>query len=120
MVAQLGEQGEDGDEKPKRSSLPRGLKPEDVTLEKALAWARGNGLRYGLTGSVDEWRYKVGVDGEPAVGVSLQLLDITTGAVVWTATGSKSGWSREALSAVAHKLLDELSRPLATVPRSAR
>ena len=34
---QLGEQGEDGDEKPKRSSLPRGLKPDDVTLEKALA-----------------------------------------------------------------------------------
>ena len=34
---QLGEQSEDGDEKPKRSSLPRGLKPEDVTLEKALA-----------------------------------------------------------------------------------
>ena len=34
---QLGEQGEEGDEKPKRSSLPRGLKPEDVTLEKALA-----------------------------------------------------------------------------------
>ncbi|MEZ5652131.1 MAG: penicillin-binding protein activator LpoB [Burkholderiaceae bacterium] len=93
---------------------------ERDTLEKALAWARGEGLRYGLTGSVDEWRYKVGVDGEPAVGVSLQLLDISTGAVVWTATGSKSGWSREALSAVAHKLLDELSRPLATVPRSGR
>ncbi len=33
---QLGEQAEEGDEKPKRSSLPRGLKPEDVTLEKAL------------------------------------------------------------------------------------
>ena len=34
---QLGEQGEDKDAKPKRSSLPRGLKPEDVTLAKALA-----------------------------------------------------------------------------------
>ncbi|MDE2578933.1 MAG: type I DNA topoisomerase [Hyphomicrobiales bacterium] len=33
---QMGEAGEDGDEKPKRSSLPKGLKPDDVTLEKAL------------------------------------------------------------------------------------
>ncbi len=33
---QLGEQGEEGDEKPKRSSLPKGLKPDDVTLDKAL------------------------------------------------------------------------------------
>ncbi len=34
---QLGEQGDDKEAKPKRSSLPRGLKPDDVTLEKALA-----------------------------------------------------------------------------------
>ena len=33
---QLGEQQDDAAEKPKRSSLPRGLKAEDVTLEKAL------------------------------------------------------------------------------------
>ncbi len=33
---QLGEAEEDAAEKPKRSSLPRGLKAEDVTLEKAL------------------------------------------------------------------------------------
>ena len=31
---QLGERSKD--EKPKRSSLPKGLKPDDVTLEKAL------------------------------------------------------------------------------------
>ena len=34
---QVGEQGEDKEQKPKRSSLPRGVKPEDVTLEMALA-----------------------------------------------------------------------------------
>ena len=33
---QMGEAGEEGGEKPKRSSLPKGLKPEDLTLEKAL------------------------------------------------------------------------------------
>ena len=34
---QLGEQGDEEAPKPKRSSLPRGLKPDDLALEKALA-----------------------------------------------------------------------------------
>ena len=34
---QQGEAEKGSDEKPKRSSLPKGLKPDDVTLEKALA-----------------------------------------------------------------------------------
>lgn len=82
-------------------------------LEKARDWAVAQDLRYALTGSVDEWRYKVGVDGEPAVGITLQLLDLRSGDVIWSATGSKTGWSREALSAVAQKLIAELTRPLA-------
>lgn len=85
---------------------------ERRTQEQAQAWARGEGLRYGLSGTVDEWRYKVGVDGEPAIGITLQLTDLSTGSVVWTATGSKTGWSREGLSAVAQKLLAELTAPL--------
>lgn len=76
--------------------------------EDALVWAREQGIRYALAGSVDEWRYKVGVDGEPAAGVTLQIIDIASGDVVWSGTGGKSGWSREALSAVAQKLIREL------------
>ena len=34
---QLGEQGEDKKDKPKRASLPKGLSPGDVELERALA-----------------------------------------------------------------------------------
>ena len=71
-------------------------------------WAAEQGIRYALTGAVDEWRYKVGVDGEPAVGVVLQVIDLPSGDVVWTATGARSGWSREALSAVAQKLMRDL------------
>jgi hypothetical protein len=76
--------------------------------EEAQKWAREQGIRYGLTGVVQEWRYKVGIDGEPAVGVTLQVLDLSTGQIIWSASGAKSGWSREALSAVAHKLLYQL------------
>jgi polysaccharide biosynthesis protein PelC len=74
----------------------------------AQEWAKKQGIRYGLTGAVDEWRYKVGVDGEPAVGVALQVIDLQSGDVVWSAVGAKSGWSRESLAGVAQKLIREL------------
>ncbi len=76
--------------------------------QEALAWAQKHNIRYALGGAVEEWRYKVGVDGEPAAGVSLEIIDVPTGAVLWTASGGKSGWSREALSAVAQKLIRNL------------
>lgn len=76
--------------------------------EEALAWARQQGARYALTGAVDEWRYKVGVDGEPAAGVALQIIDVASGDTLWSGSGGKSGWSREALSAVAQQLIRSL------------
>jgi len=76
--------------------------------EDALAWARQLGARYALTGAVDEWRYKVGVDGEPAAGVALQIIDVSSGDTLWSGSGGKSGWSREALSAVAQQLIRSL------------
>ncbi len=76
--------------------------------EAALAWAREQGARYALSGGVDEWRYKVGVDGEPAVGVTLSIIDVASGETLWSGVGGKSGWSREALSAVARQLMHKL------------
>lgn len=84
------------------------LSTDDHLREEVKNWAKEQGIRYGVTGSVDEWRYKVGIDGEPAVGVNLQLVDLKTDHVLWSAVGAKSGWSREALSGVAQTLLDEL------------
>ncbi|MFT4242908.1 MAG: penicillin-binding protein activator LpoB [Acidovorax sp.] len=76
--------------------------------QEALAWAREQQVRYALTGAVDEWRYKVGVDGEPAAGVTLRIIDVASGDTLWSGAGGKSGWSREALSAVAQKLIRDL------------
>ena len=76
--------------------------------EEALAWARQQGIRYALAGAVDEWRYKVGVDGEPATGVTLRIIEVASGNTLWSATGGKSGWSREALAAVAQQLIRDL------------
>jgi polysaccharide biosynthesis protein PelC len=86
---------------------------ERKVMAEAEKWARSQGARYAIYGAVDEWRYKVGIDGEPAVGVALHIIDLQSNSVVWTGVGGKSGWSRESLSGVAQKLIKEL---LATAP----
>jgi polysaccharide biosynthesis protein PelC len=94
---------------------PTSLNPETLfepserkAQTEAEKWAKGQNIRYVVYGAVDEWRYKVGVDGEPAVGLVFQVKDLSNGQVVYSASGGKSGWSREALSAVAQKLTVEL------------
>jgi hypothetical protein len=86
---------------------------ERKIMDEADKWARSHGARYAIYGAVDEWRYKVGIDGEPAVGVALHIMDLQNNAVVWTGVGGKSGWSRESLSGVAQKLIRGL---LASAP----
>lgn len=81
---------------------------ERKVADQTLAWARAEQARYAVTGEVDEWRYKVGIDGEPAVGVTLQIIDLKNGRVVYSGGGGRTGWSREALSAVAQKLIKEI------------
>lgn len=80
--------------------------------DAALAWARSQGMKYAVAGNVDEWRYKVGIDGEPAAGLTMQIVDVPSGDVLWTGAGGKTGWSREALSAVAQKLMRQLLAPV--------
>ena len=85
------------------------FEPSDrKAVDQALAWAKKQNARYVVTGAVEEWRYKVGVDGEPAVGVTLTIIDTATGKALWSGAGGRTGWSREALSAVAQKLIRQL------------
>ena len=88
---------------------------ERKVSEEAQKWAVGKGVRFAVTGSVEEWRYKVGIDGEPAVGVTLKVIDLRTAQVVWSGSAAKSGWSRQALSGVAQTVLGDL---LAALPLS--
>ena len=76
--------------------------------QRALDWARQQKLAYVVTGSVEEWQYKNGLDGEPAVGVSLQVLEPASGRVLWSTSGARAGWSRESLAGAAQKVLREL------------
>jgi hypothetical protein len=80
--------------------------------QTALDWARQQHARYAITGSVNEWRYKVGVDGEPAVGLTFDVVEVDTGKIVWTTSGARTGWSRSAVSGVAQRLEREMLSPL--------
>lgn len=76
--------------------------------ENALKTARKDHFYYGITGSIEEWGYKTGVGGEPAVGLSIRIIEIPSGKVVWSATGAKSDWGAETVSGTAQKLLNDL------------
>ncbi len=76
--------------------------------ESALTWAKDAKFEYALTGSVEEWRYKSGIDGEPAIGVTLRVLEVPTGRILWSATGSRTGTAGDNTSGAALKLLDTL------------
>lgn len=80
--------------------------------QTALDWARQQHAHYAITGAVNEWRYKVGVDGEPAVGLTFDVIEVDSGKIVWSTSGSRSGWSRSAVSAVAQRLERQLLSPL--------
>lgn len=78
---------------------------ERQRYDKALLWAREQGYVYGLTGSVHEWRYRNGSEGEAAVGLSLRVISIKSGRAEWLATASRSGIGAQTVSGVAERLL---------------
>lgn len=85
---------------------------ERQRYEKALQWAREQGFVYGLTGSVQEWRYRNGSEGEAAVGLSLRVINIKTGRADWLATGARSGFGAQTVSGVAERLLRSMLRQI--------
>jgi len=76
-----------------------------MSLSEKIADARRHHARYLITGGVSEWRYKTGIDGEPAVSVQLKLIDTHSRRVVWSATGSDSSWGNTSIGVVAQNLI---------------
>lgn len=100
------------------SSLDRypPLKEDDAHLilsdrqryEESLAWARGEHFDYAVAGSVEEWRYKSGVDGEPVVGVTIEVIELPTNRVLWSGSGTRTGSGVGNVSGTALGLLGSL------------
>jgi polysaccharide biosynthesis protein PelC len=80
--------------------------------ELALDAARKGQANFGVTGEVEEWRYKTGLDGDPAVGLTLKVVALPSGRVVWTASGAKTGWGYANVSGTAQQLIADLLKGL--------
>ncbi|WP_457600442.1 hypothetical protein [Hydrogenivirga sp.] len=81
--------------------------PDGRELKKILKEARKT-ADYVIMGSVNEFRYKVGIDGEPAVSVSVYILDSKSGKIVSGSALSATGLSYESLGTLTQKLLRTL------------
>ena len=111
----------------KVTMVPAELKEEELLpdrgikrYQQGLEWARKQGILYAITGTVTEWRYKVGLDGEPVVGMTLLIMELPEGKVLWSASAGRSGWSRDAVSSVAQQLLQSLVDKMPTRAAGSR
>jgi len=76
--------------------------------KNAQAWLASQPVDFVITGSIEEWHYKSGLDGEPAVGITLKVQSAKSKTTYWRATGNRSGWGRESVSGTGHIVIEEL------------
>ena len=80
----------------------------DARLARAKRWARENGYRYAVTGTVHEWRYRSGIEREPVIGLGLKLVELDTDRVLWQASAARTGWGSSNLSKVGARVVEDL------------
>lgn len=78
---------------------------EIANIIKAL---KNKDVDYVITGSVNEFRYKAGIDGEPAVSITLRIFSLKEDKWIYTATVSKSGRFFQSVSTVAQSILNRI------------
>ncbi len=83
------------------------LKP-NAPLSDRLDRARKISADYLMSGEVIEWRYKTGIDGEPAVSLVIRVYDVNTGAIVYSATASKSGFGYSSVGVAAQDVITSM------------
>ncbi len=79
-----------------------------LSFKKAKEVAKDDGSNYFLYGGISEWRYKTGIDGEPAISLQLSLYKAKNGKLVWSATGSDSDWGNGSLGTTAQNLIKSM------------
>ncbi|MFW0884936.1 hypothetical protein ACMCNP_07875 [Candidatus Acidulodesulfobacterium sp. H_13] len=75
---------------------------------KTLNRAKNKGIRYVISGDVNEFRYKTGIEGEPAVSITIFVYNSDSKKIIWSSTGSATGWSNQSITTVAQNLLNRL------------
>jgi len=78
------------------------------SIKKAKKIAKKDKSKYFMYGGVSEWRYKTGIDGEPAVSLQLTLYKTKKAKKVWSATGANSDWGNGSIGETAQDLIEEM------------
>ncbi len=73
-----------------------------------LQIAQNNKATYLLIGTVHEYRYKSDLSANPAVGITLRLVNVADGRTLWQGSSSKVGRAYSSLSATAQKAVRDL------------
>jgi len=76
-------------------------------IERLKEQAINKGARYLVYGSVNEFRYKTGIDGEPAVSITLFVYDVKENKMIKVVSVSGSGWVHESLGTLTQKLINK-------------
>jgi len=84
------------------------LSKDKYTFKKARKEAKEDDAKYLLIGGVSEWRYKTGIDGEPAVSIKLNLYKTKSEKLVWSATGADSDWGNGSIGTTAQNLVETM------------
>lgn len=95
-----------------QTSAPLPIGSGSGNQQSSLEWARGHHARYALVGSVDEWHYKIGLEGQPAVGFTLRLVDLESGTTIWSGAASATGNAREGLAVLSQQVLRKAIKKL--------
>ena len=82
--------------------------PQALPLEKERTIAQEKNAEYFMSGAVSEWRYKTGIDGEPAVSFRLALYETKTGKLVWSGVGANNDWGKGSIGTTAQSLIEEM------------
>lgn len=70
--------------------------------------ARSVGASHLLIGTVHEYRYKTDLDGDPAVGVTMRLVEASTGRTVWQGTSGNVGYAFASVTSASQKAVNHL------------
>jgi TolB-like protein len=81
---------------------------EKELFELQKTRAKSLGANYLITGDVQEWQYKTGIDGEPVVSYSLKVIDLNTNAILFNGVGAKSSWGHKSIGVVAQEIAKDL------------
>ena len=85
---------------------------EGATPPTRAELARSVNATHILVGTVHEYRYKTDLDGDPAVGITMRLVDAETGETVWQGSSGNVGYAFASLTSAAQKAVRTLVRDI--------